>query len=786
MLALFTAMMIIIIFFMSSCGVSGEQTAAPAVEDAGDCPTGSQPVVWYADVDGDGFGNLAYPAAACNQPMGYVADNTDCDDADETIHQGCGAPEGYGGGDTGGNTWYADLDGDGLGDPTDTLIADEQPIGYVADNTDCDDDDADPFISAQRAWYLDADGDGYVDPTITLQACQQPTDYLPCFDTTCADCDDTDPNVHDTCGGETCQVSTWYIDADGDGYVDPLASILACEQPAGYLPCFDVTCADCDDTDPNVHDTCQEGPCQITEWYMDADGDGYVDPLTSITACEQPPGYLSCFDVACADCDDADPNVHGGCGAPEGNGGGAEATPGGAEATPEHYFSGIGNDYDLDRDGIDDELEQDLAEQFAPYVYLYSNDPYRPASVEWLFQRDDAKLVMDIYCDYPDDVGYWIELLQPIGEGKNLFNWENPNCGESSGPGTGFADHIYIDPIEIPGENSIHLGDMYSAPFYVTVARDPIKHRYAINYHFFYVWNGCGYGIAGDPRCEVSTHEGDWEQVRWVVKEMDDGSFHGHGAWFWYHGDIAMYWWKDINVHRGNQRPYVMSAKHTHASYRVWGTHDTCVVKDAAGTCWAWRRDYTNLGYRWDPLNEVIMPWLGWEPGERPKRPMDLPQGGIINVGEKPLTQARHYFDPSMGIPMPGQEWILYQGRWGVQGDEAPGPGTPNFMWYENRPLNPPTIWKVPDQVASVGVRKTFQIGRVLYPSIPNDYSIEIDWGDGIITEKEVASGLLNSREYFYLTEEHTYTAPDDYLVNVTVIGDDLWGGNIFKVTVLP
>ncbi|RAR47505.1 GEVED domain-containing protein, partial [Flavobacterium lacus] len=46
------------------------------------------PTTWYADADGDGFGNNASTLQVCNQPVGYVAVGGDCNDNNASINPG--------------------------------------------------------------------------------------------------------------------------------------------------------------------------------------------------------------------------------------------------------------------------------------------------------------------------------------------------------------------------------------------------------------------------------------------------------------------------------------------------------------------------------------------------------------------------------------------------------------------------------------------------------------------------------------------------------------------------
>ena len=189
----------------------GETDEADAVDAA----------TWYADTDGDGYGDAASTLVACDGGTSHVADNTDCDDAVATSYSG--ADEVCNGVDDNCDgaalTWYADTDADTYGDAAATHVSCVVPPGYVADDTDCNDGD-----SGLGDVGLDGDCDGVLtgddcddgDSGSTVVATDGDCDGVLTGD----DCDDGDAGLGDVgLDGDCDGVLSWEDCDDSDATV---------------------------------------------------------------------------------------------------------------------------------------------------------------------------------------------------------------------------------------------------------------------------------------------------------------------------------------------------------------------------------------------------------------------------------------------------------------------------------------------------------------------------------------------------------------------------------------
>ncbi len=203
-----------------SDGDSGRPETCNGLDDDcdGDVDEGVT-TTFYADQDGDGYGTLEDTAEACEAPAGYVTVSGDCDDtradANPAAEETCnGLDDDCDGAVDEGvtTTFYADQDGDGYGDSSDTAEACAVPDGYAAVDGDCDDTRADANPAAEEAcngldddcdgdvdeglptteWLLDGDGDGFGTEETTVESCG-PLDGVTDVR---GDCDDDDPGVY--------------------------------------------------------------------------------------------------------------------------------------------------------------------------------------------------------------------------------------------------------------------------------------------------------------------------------------------------------------------------------------------------------------------------------------------------------------------------------------------------------------------------------------------------------------------------------------------------------------
>ena len=365
----------------------------------------------YIDTDNDGFGNRnEVGELSCSLLEGYSTNNDDCDDDVGTINPNtdeiCDGIDNDCDDNTDendaidGSIWFVDEDNDGFGSSEGTMVSCSQPVDYVQNANDCDDDidtvnpnadeicdgidndcdglfddmDEDVLDDNKIQIFLDLDNDGYGDDTsVTLDFCSIPEGYVILG----GDCDETDilihPNNYDelwdgvdnNCDG-TIDVDAEdrfeiYIDTDNDGFGNrnEVGGVILFS-----LEGYSTNNFDCDDdidtVNPNADEICDgiDNDCDDNTdendaidgsvWFVDEDNDGFGSSEGTMVSCSQPVDYVQNANDCDDDIDTVNPNA-------------------------DEICDGIDNDCD----GLFDDMDEDVLDDNKIQIFLDSdNDGY--------------------------------------------------------------------------------------------------------------------------------------------------------------------------------------------------------------------------------------------------------------------------------------------------------------------------------------------------------------------------------------------------------------------------
>jgi FIMAH domain-containing protein len=401
---------------------------------------------------------------------------------------------------------------------------------------------------------------------------------------------------------------------------------------------------------------------------------------------------------------------------------------------------------DADRDGINEGLEQTLAERFAPLIYIEPDESNYPVNVDWFLQRANQQYHEDCFSDTDENIGPFPIDRQLLGPTDGIFWSHGPKCGEDD---TGYSHppHRLLTTIATDPDGQYSVGPLttgYSdqqtfvlndlADIYKVGSTDPRDwktyfHAYPsadggvmIQYWHVFAYNQFGGGF--------DNHGGDWDasiQV-WLNPDLTL-----RGVWFSRHADDHPGSFFCASADScGTQQVRLFDSTHPvvtidgggHAAFRSpfdWATCDCRVLEGLTGPLGTvvWTNDtdafddpaaLRKAQVVCDPMTNICdvtlsglsggIVWKTWSNGSvvasgSLTNPIISPSahGGLVNLGEyNPCTQSSCFGTAQASKLLSGEFhplndafWLRYEGRWGSIGTINSGPRGPVFQGFEDR-----------------------------------------------------------------------------------------------------
>jgi FIMAH domain-containing protein len=414
----------------------------------------------------------------------------------------------------------------------------------------------------------------------------------------------------------------------------------------------------------------------------------------------------------------------------------AGATPAAAPVLP----------VDADHDGINDDLEQRLAERYAPVIYIEPDESNYPVNVDWFLERARLQYHEDCADDVDSNRGPFPIGTQLLGPNAGALWAGGPNCGEDD-MGYSHPPHRLLTTVATDPDGQFSVGALTTGysdqQTFVLTDLDPLFHvgstdprdwrtyfhvypaddgGVMIQYWHVFAFNAFGGGF--------DDHGGDWDasiQV-WLTSDLTL-----RGVWFSRHADDhpGTFFCASADAGCGDPRVRLFDSTHPvvtidgggHAAFRSpsdWATCDCRVLEGVTGPLgtivWTEDTDAFDNPAALRRAEFVCAPnggcsltlsapsggivWKTWTDGDvvasgSLTNPILSPSahGGLVNLGEyNPCTPAT-CFGTAQGSqllagefhPLNNAFWLRYEGRWGSIGTINSGPRGPVFQGFEDR-----------------------------------------------------------------------------------------------------